>query len=90
MVLKRLLDHAKRAVGIGHTLDRPDLGALDLGREHRAGFHRRAVYMNDASAALAGVAADMGAGQSQPLPQEVDQKCTAFDLAGNGFAVNGH
>ena len=44
--------------------------------------------MNDASATLAGVAADMRAGQAQMLAQELHQQRTVLDLAGFGLAVH--
>ena len=46
------------------------LAAVGLARQHGAGFHRPAVDMDDAGAALAGVAADMGPGQIQVFTQE--------------------
>ena len=59
-------------------------------REHRARFHRLAVEMHDACAALAGVAADMGACQPQVFAQELDQKGTGVDIRVNGIAVHDH
>ncbi len=41
--------------------------------------------MDDAGAALAGVAADMGAGQAQMLAQELDQQRAPLHLAGTGL-----
>ena len=38
--LERRLDHAERAVGVGHALDGPHLGAVDVERQHVAGLHR--------------------------------------------------
>ena len=56
------------------------LGAVRLQREHGAGLHRHAVDMHDAGAALAGVAADMGAGEPELLAQQLDQQRAALDL----------
>ncbi len=53
--------------------------------EHRAGFDGAAVHMDDAGAALAGVAADMRAGQVQMLAQEIDEQRAVFDFGGNGL-----
>ncbi len=39
-----------------------------------------AVDMHDAGAALAGVAADMGAGQAEFLAQQFDEERAALDL----------
>ena len=52
-----------------------------LSGQHGAGFHRPAVDMDDAGAALAGVAADMGAGQVQIFAQEMDQQRPVLDSA---------
>ena len=66
------------------------LGALGLDGKDGAGLHRLAVDMDDAGAALAGVAADMGAGHAEMLAQELDQQRARLDLAGDGLAVDGH
>ena len=50
-------------------------------REHGAGLHRHAVDMDDAGAALRGVAADMGAGEAQVLAQELHQQRARIDIA---------
>ena len=63
MLAKRLLHRMQRAVRIGDALDRGDLGTIGLADEHRAGLHRLAVQIDGAGAAMAGIAADMGAGQ---------------------------
>ncbi len=55
-----------------------DLGAFRLDREHAARLHGLAVYMHDACAALAGVAADMRAGQPKLLAQEIDEQGAVF------------
>jgi hypothetical protein len=44
------------------------------GRQRGAALHRLAVDMHDAGAALAGVAADMGAGQAEVFAQELNQQ----------------
>ena len=46
---------------LGQALDGDDLGTLGLDREHGAGLHRLAVDVDGAGAAMAGLAADMGA-----------------------------
>ena len=56
--------------------------------QHGAGFDRPAVDMDDAGAALAGVAADMGAGQVQIFAQEMDEEGPVLDLGRDGLAVH--
>ena len=66
------------------------LRALGLDGEDGAGLDRLAVDMDDAGAALAGVAADVGAGHAEILAQELNQQRARLDLAGDGLAVHGH
>src|SRR5579871_680357 len=54
------------------AFDRGHGGAVRLAREHRAGFDCPAIDVNNAGAALAGVAADMCSGQPERLAQEID------------------
>src|SRR5882672_3600195 len=62
-----LLQRVQRAVGIGHALDGANVGAIRLHREHGAGFHRLAVEIDRAGAAMAGLATDMRTGEIQLL-----------------------
>ena len=89
MLLERGLHRVQRAV-LGEAFDRGHIGAVRRQREHRAGLHALAVHMDRARAALAGVAANMGAGEPQIVADEIDQQRAAFDLAGHGFAVHLH
>ncbi len=77
----------RRAVG-GQALDGPDLVAVGHHRQRGAGFHRLAVEMDDAGAALRGVAADMGARQPQVFAEQLDQKGTGVDIGVYGIAVH--
>ena len=58
--------------------------------KRRAGLDRLAVDMNDAGAALAGIAADMGAGQAEMLPQELHQERARLDVLRHRLAVDCH
>src|SRR5688572_21679796 len=49
----------------GKPLDRGDRGAIGLDGEHRARLHAAAIDEHGARAALAGVAADVGAREAQ-------------------------
>ena len=64
------------------------LAAVGLSGQHGAGFDRPAVDMHDAGAALAGVAADMGAGQVQMIAQQMDQKGAVLDIGRDRLAVH--
>src|SRR5690606_31863783 len=88
MILERLLDHAERSVGIGHSLDRAHLRPFAVEREDRAGLHRLAIEMHRAGAALRRVAADMRAGKAEPVAQELDQERAPLDLARDLLAVD--
>jgi hypothetical protein len=45
--------------------------------------------VDDAGAALAGVAPDVGAGQGQLAAQQIDEQRARLDLSGDGLAVHG-
>ncbi len=80
VLAEHLLHGMQRAVRGGQALDGGDRAALRLHGQHGAALHAVAVDMDDARAALAGVAADMGAGQAQLLAQQLHQQRAAFDL----------
>src|SRR4029077_15622155 len=58
----------------GHALDRCQLPALGLDREHRAALHRVAVDEDGARSALARVAADVSAGKAYDVPQVMHEQ----------------
>ena len=60
---KALLQRMQRAIRVGDALDGEHLRALGLNREHGAGSYRLAVEIDGAGAAVAGLAADMRAGE---------------------------
>ena len=62
-----------RAVGPGETLDRLDAPAVHLARRDEAGADLLPVEPHGARAAVAGVAADLGAGQAEVLAQDVHE-----------------
>src|SRR5512135_2390708 len=71
------------------ALDRRDLRAVGLDREHRAGLDGLAVEEHGARSALARVAADVGPGQAQRLPEVVDEEQPRLDLVAAAGAVDG-
>jgi hypothetical protein len=80
--------HRVQFVALGDALDRGDAGASRLARQHGARFDRPAVDMDDTGAALAGIAADMGAGQVQIFAQEMDEEGSVLDIGRDGLAVH--
>jgi hypothetical protein len=44
--------------------------------------------MDDAGAALAGIAADMGAGQVQVFAQEMDEEGSVLNICRNGITID--
>src|SRR5579862_4946987 len=80
--------HRVELVALGEAFDRHHARPVHLGRQHGAALCRIAVDMDDASTALAGVAADMGAGQTEMLAQELHQQGPCLDLAGFCLAVH--
>src|SRR3546814_15280833 len=71
----------RSAVRGGEAFDGGDRGALGLGGQHGAGLDAATIDMDDAGAALAGVAAHMGAGHAENVSQRLDQKRARFDIA---------
>src|SRR2546427_219216 len=84
-----LLDRMQLAV-LREALDRRDGGAVGLDREHRARLHRLAVHEDHARAALARVAADVGSGEPDDLPDVVHQQKARLDLVTRFLAVDRH
>ena len=74
---------------VGHALDRLDLAAVGLDGEHRARLGALAVDVDGAGAAVARVAADVGAGQAEDVAQEVDEQEPRLDVGLARLAVDG-
>ena len=83
------LQRAQCPVGIGHTFDRGDIGAVGLDREGHAALDRHVVHLDGAGAAMAGVATDMSSGEILLFAQEVDQQGARLDQRLNLLAVDG-
>ena len=73
--------HRMQVGAVGQTFDRHDRRPGSLDGQHGAGLHRLAVDMDDAGAALRGVAADMGAGKAEIFAQEMNQKRSVLGSA---------
>ena len=84
-----LLDRVEDAVLL-EVLDGAHLVAAGHRGQHRAGLDRLAVHPGHAGAAVAGVAAPVGAGEPELVAQEVHEQQPALDLAGDALAVDGH
>jgi hypothetical protein len=72
------------------TLDCRDLCAVGLDGEQHAALHGPSIQENRARAAVAGVAADVGAGQVEVVADEVDEELARLDLALVPLAVHGY
>ena len=88
ILTKRLLHRVQGAIGRGQALNRGDRGAIAHHRQGGAGLHRFAIDMDHAGPALAGVAADMRAGQPQLFAQQFDQQGAALDRHAVALAVH--
>ena len=88
IVAERLL-HRMQGVAVRDGLDGQHRAAFGLHRQQGASLDGLAVDMDDAGAALAGVAADMRAGQTELLAQQLHQQGAAFDRRRNRLAVHG-
>src|SRR5438093_898854 len=69
-------------------LDRRDLLSGGLGEGRLARPHRRAVEVDGARAALGDPAAELGAGQLQPLADDPQERCRGIGVDHEGLAVD--
>src|SRR5512134_4080518 len=75
---ERALDRVELPL-LRHALDRHDARPVRLRREHGARFHRPAVNVHGAAAALAGIAADVRAGELELVAQEIHEQRAVLD-----------
>src|SRR5205814_3924055 len=66
---ERLLQRCQRAVAIAEALDRFDPPAFDLAHGDQAGADLPSIQKHRAGAAVAGVTADLGAGETEIVAQ---------------------
>ena len=90
LVPKGLLYRVQLAVRPSHRLDGGHFGAFGLQSQHIAAFDGPAIEVHGAGAALRGVAAHMGAGQTAGLAQVLDQKGPLGHLVTDRLAVDRH
>src|SRR5699024_3675245 len=88
--LERGLHRMHVTIGSGQPLDGDDVGAFGLDRQHGAGLDGVAIDVNRARTALAGIAANVGASQSQLVTQKIHEQRAWFDFATGSFAIDGH
>ena len=84
---ERLLDRVQLAA-LGEPFDGRDVAAVGLHRQTGAGLYGDAVHPDHTGAALAGVAPDLGAGEAQVIPQEMDQQHPRVHVALAGPAID--
>src|SRR3546814_5300554 len=89
MLAERLLHRVQR-VTLRQALDGRDVGTFRLDRQHGAALDGIAVVVDDAGAALAGVAAHMGAGEAKLFTQKLNEQGARLDLTLRRLAVHRH
>ena len=87
LVPERLLERVEGGA-VGDALDGPDLPAVGLDGEHRAGLGALAVDVDGARAAVARVAADHGPHLAHHLPEVVHEEHAGLHLVAVGRAVD--
>src|SRR5439155_11656803 len=87
LVRERSLERRQLPVR-GEAFDGDDLRPVGLDGEEHAALHRASVHQDRAGAAVAGVAADVGAGQVEVVANEVDEQLARLDLALIALAVD--
>ena len=88
MLGERPLQRRQLAVVAGEPFDGGDRGPVGLDGEQAAALDRVAVELHGAGAAVAGVAADVRAGEIEVVAQEVDEQARGGNLALVGRAVD--
>jgi hypothetical protein len=71
---KGFLQRIELAVRFGNSFDGGDLPAFHAHRQRQTGQEGFPVHQNRAGSALADPAPVFGAGQSQPIPQDIEKK----------------
>ncbi len=71
--------HGVEPVALGKPLDRGDLAALGHDRQRQARQRPAAVDMHRAGAAFAAVAALLGPGQAEMVPERVEERDARID-----------
>ena len=84
---KAVLQRVQTAVA-GQPFNGRDLAPLALGRQQQAREHRLAIDQHGACAALAQLAAVLGAGELQIFSQHLEQRLVAVGQHIGGFAVD--
>jgi hypothetical protein len=88
MIVTKSSLHRMQGIAFRNAFDGGDVGAVGLADQGGAGFYCAPVDVNDAGAALAGVASDMCAGKSEVIAQQVDQQGSILDIGRYRFAVD--
>ena len=73
MIEERLLERGHRIASTGETFHRLDAAARDLAHGHEAGTNLAPIQQDGAGAAIAGIAADLRAGQTEIVAQRRSQ-----------------
>jgi hypothetical protein len=82
LLLKRGLQRVQ-LVAIGKTFNRSHIRSMRLRSQYRATLDGSSIDMHHTCTALARIAADMRAGQSQFVTQQIDQQCAVLNLGFN-------
>jgi hypothetical protein len=90
MLAKRRQQRRRRITGLAQALKGVHGFAVRLDGKDRARFHRSAVQVDRARAALSGVASDMDTGDAEFLSEEVDEPRPCLDLGVPLVAVDRH
>ena len=88
VVLSERLLHRMHPFARRETLDRRDLGAVGLHREHGARLHRLSVEQHRARAARRGVTTHVGAREAAHLAQVVHEQQSRLDVVVVARAVD--
>ena len=85
--MKAFLNRREFAV-LGETFDGCYIFAVGLDGEHGAGLDGYSVEQDGACAAGRGIAADVGAGETRIVADEVDEEQARLNVGGVGGAID--
>src|SRR5258705_4248280 len=88
VLLRESLLEVEGLAGARHAFDRLDPAAIALDGQHETAPHDRAVHAHRAGAADAVLAADVGAGQLEPIAEKINEALPRLHAPADRHAVH--
>jgi hypothetical protein len=88
MVFTKRFLHGMQLAIFRDAFNRHDICTIGLCGKHRTTLDRTAIDMNDASATLAGITANVGTGSAKTLANHLNQQRAGRYMGAHGFAIH--